>query len=297
MWSDRVLAQFIAVAEELHFGRAAERLHMQQSPLSQAILRLEHQLGVQLLRRDRRSVQLTEAGRIFLDDARMLLEQGEAAVRRSQAVAAGALGSLRIGFVASTAQRVLPDLLRRYAIQHPKVELHLADLTLLEQMERVRSRTLDAGLVRLPAPPQSDDIRHAPIGRFPLAVALPAHHPLAEHSVLRLADLAEIPFSAPDPRRVPWLAEQLNQACRAAGFEPTLRGRVNSVAGMLALTAAGSAAALVPEYTVPADHPTIRLIPLIGDPLPVTEIALVWRHDNHNPALAGLLTLTLERHR
>src|SRR5436309_10286813 len=146
----RHLRYFVAVAEELHFGRAAARLHIAQPPLSQQILRLEAELGVELLRRNRRSVRLTDAGRLLLEQSRPLLAQADHVEQLLRQASAGEVGRLAVGFVGSASYEALPRILREFRDRHPQVELRLDELTTAGQVAALNAGRIDVGLVRPP---------------------------------------------------------------------------------------------------------------------------------------------------
>src|SRR5580698_6408894 len=150
MIAARLLNQFIAVAEELHFGRAAARLHMAQPPLSQAIQNLEEMVGVALFARSRHFVALTPAGKVFLDEARALLAQGQQAIDAARRANEGVSGRVAVGFVGSVSYELLPRMLRQFRIRFPTIHIDLRELTSVEQIENLRTGKIDIGILRLP---------------------------------------------------------------------------------------------------------------------------------------------------
>ncbi|MFD9960681.1 LysR substrate-binding domain-containing protein [Amycolatopsis sp. NPDC058986] len=241
----RLLEQFVVLAEEEHFGRAAERLSMSQPPLSQAIQRLERALGVRLLERSTRAVRLTAAGAAFARDARHLLEAQQAAVGRARRIAHGTEGELHLGFISGITYTFLPRVLRLTRHRFPALRLHLHQNTSVELASMVRSGRLDLAFVRGPlADPDGLDLHEVAAER--LAVALPADHPLAERTALRLADLAGESFALPSLTALAGLAEQVTAACRAAGFAPRDGARADSLPGLISHVAAATCVCLVP---------------------------------------------------
>ena len=174
----RHLRYFIAVAEELNFTRAAERLHMAQPPLSQQIQHLEAQLGFQLFRRTKRRVQLTEAGRVFFEESQKILQQVDRAIQLGKQTSRGELGQLTVGFVSSSAHNVVPAILQAFRTRCPAVKLELHELTTNEQLQRLRFGQIDIGFVRPPI--EEDGINSEIVFREPLIVALPETHPAAD---------------------------------------------------------------------------------------------------------------------
>jgi DNA-binding transcriptional LysR family regulator len=193
----RHLRYFVAVAEELHFNRAAERLHMAQPPLSQQIKQLETELGVELFhRRTKRQVQLTEAGQVLLQAAYSILAQLDQAVCETQRAGRGETGSLTIGFTSSVVYDVLPAILHQFRQHFPQVDLVLQELTTTQQEEALQNQRIEVGFCH---PPIKDtSLVSETIRLEPLVVVLPATHPLATEPTLSLCSLADEPFiSAP----------------------------------------------------------------------------------------------------
>ncbi|MBV9229224.1 MAG: LysR family transcriptional regulator, partial [Chloroflexi bacterium] len=188
----RHLHYFIAVAEELHFGKAAERLQMAQPPLSQQIRQLEDELGVQLFYRTKRHVQLTEAGHVFLQEARQTLIQAEQAIVAARRAGRGELGRLAIGFVGSATSDILPTLIRGFQERYPEVELLLRELTTAQQVRALQDGRIHVGILR---PPVHDDtLRIETLFKEPLIVALPERHPLSSQVQLPIEALAREHF-------------------------------------------------------------------------------------------------------
>ncbi|MEV5872993.1 LysR family transcriptional regulator [Streptomyces sp. NPDC052101] len=208
----RQLSYFVAVAEELHFGRAAERLHIVQSAVSQQIQRLERELGAELFDRSPRRVRLTGAGERLLPEARAVL----AAAERARAVVAAPAG-LRLGTSTGLGEH-LDRVLARFAARAPEVPVELFSLPAGERLARIAAGRLDAAFVRSAEPPAGVTV--LPLWSDPLVAALPATHPLAGRDEIDLADLAALPLALA-PRRVnPALVDLVVGACHAAGFEP-----------------------------------------------------------------------------
>lgn len=217
--TQRILQQFVVLAEEQHFGRAAERLTMSQPPLSQAIQRLERGLQVTLFERNPRGARLTPAGRAFAEDARRLLEAQAAAVDRARRIASGHEGELRLGFISSLGYDLLPRLLRRSHAELPGLRLQLSQHSSVELLDMVQAGTLDLALVRLPVT-GTERLTVQQIGTERLVVALPEGHALAAGPALDLRELAGQEFALPKPDALPGLAQQVALACAQAGFTP-----------------------------------------------------------------------------
>ncbi|MFE7314385.1 LysR family transcriptional regulator [Streptomyces sp. NPDC057555] len=289
--TQRILQQFVVLAEEQHFGRAAERLAMRQPPLSQAIQRLERGLKVTLLDRSSRGARLTAAGRAFAEDARRLLDAQEAAVDRARRIAGGHEGDLRLGFVSSLGYDFLPRVLRRAHAELPGLRLHLGQHPSTELVEMLNSGTLDLALVRLPVT-DTDRLTVQRIGTERLVAALPERHALAARPSLHLRELAGEAFALPKPSALPGLAEQVALGCAQAGFTPRPLGQADDLPGLLSYVAAGLCLALVPEQVRSLGIPGVVYRPLHGDSAYLeTAVAAVHRPDGPDAAVQQLLRL------
>ncbi|CAL2071946.1 protein of unknown function [Streptomyces murinus] len=222
----RLLEQFLVVAEEEHFGRAAERLHMSQPPLSQSIQRLERGLGARLFERGPGGVSLTPAGEVFAVDARRLLDAQSAVIERVRRVASGLEGDVRVGYVTVLSHHYLPALLRAAAEELPGLRVHLHQDTPADIAEMVRSGALDLGFLRDPSNLSAEIVSEA-FAVERIAAALPHDHRLAGADVIDLAELRDEDFVLPAPGALPALAQQVQLACHEAGFIPARprRGR------------------------------------------------------------------------
>lgn len=269
----RHLRYFVAVAEEMHFGRAAERLHMAQSPLSQQIRQLEQRLGVILLERDHHVVGLTDAGRTLLGEARSILERVDAAVERTRRSGLGQVGFLGVGYVAEMTVGLLPRSLRAHLDTHPDVAVDLSPGPTGDLLSQLRNRRLDLAFVRSPGP--ADGLEYEALHAEPLCLAIPAGHHLAGRAV-RLTDLSDADLVVPSFRSAPGLRIDVDAACRRVGATPRRLKEASSPVAAVMTVAAGVGVALVPRSTV--DHlalPGISCCPL-GD-RPTTTDGVCWR--------------------
>ncbi|MEU5852718.1 LysR substrate-binding domain-containing protein [Saccharopolyspora shandongensis] len=289
--TQRVLEQFVTLAEERHFGRAAERLSMSQPPLSQAIQRLERRLGVSLIQRSTRSVELTPAGEAFAHDARHLLQAQDAAIERTRRIADGTEGELHLGFIGGLAYTFLPRVLRAAHDQLPRVRLHLHQHYSAGLAAMVRSGELDVAFVRGPLADPEGLTLHT-ITTEQVAVALPETHPLAQRPSLCLADLATENFALPSQATLTDLAEQVMAACRAAGFAPRDAARADSLPGLLSHVAAGNCVCLVPEQVCDGALPGVTFRTFEGTPqTPILSVLAAIRAGREDPAVNRLLEL------
>ena len=211
----RLLRYFIAVAEELSFNRAAQRLHMTQPPLSNQIKQLEEELGVLLFVRTNRGVRMTEAGEALLEEARRILVQLEQTTRVVQRVGHGEVGRLTLGFVPSASNEVLPPILRTFRNRYPDVELFLREMRPDRVVQRLHDQQIDAGFLYLPLDDASLNIEC--VSREPLVLALPESHPLAARPRVELQALAEEPFILPARYSMPGQGTDILLARRAGG--------------------------------------------------------------------------------
>jgi DNA-binding transcriptional LysR family regulator len=272
----RQLRYFVAVAEEGSQTRAAARLHIAQQSLSQQIRTLEAQLGVTLFVRSSRGAELTRAGEVLLRESRPVLAQAERAI---EAVRQAGRGPLRVGFLSSVANYVMPPVVRAFRARHPDVTLHVEDVAIATLVERLRAGELDAGLSR---PPHVDDLETEVVLREPVAAVLPEGHPLAGRSEITLSDLAGDPWVlTPRASWPPWHRKYDEDFARA-GFRPHIAQRGTSPQNLLALVAAGVGVTRLPLSARSLRDSGVAFVPLAGDE---AEVVLVWRPGASNPAL------------
>jgi DNA-binding transcriptional LysR family regulator len=280
----RHLRYFLAVAEERHFGRAAARLHMAQPPLSQAVRRLEAELGVTLLHRTTRRVELTEAGRSFADRARAILADVDEAAHEARRVAAGTVGHLAIGCVGSATYSLLPALSRHLAAELPGVDFAFrGEMLVPDQVEALRSGAIDVALLR---PPVADlSLTVVPLRRDRLVVAVPADSPLAARRQVRITDLrrADLIVHSTDRRSV--MYDVVLGLFRDAGLEPHVRHEVGETSTLVTLVAGGLGVAVVPEPVTALALDGVAYRPLVR-PAATVDLAVAHRADRTEPHLA-----------
>ena len=284
----RHLRYFVAVAEELHFSRAAARLHIAQPPLSQQIRRLEGDLGVALFSRTRRRVELTPAGRALLEEARRVLAQADRAARIARRAGTGAIGQLALAFVPSADLDLLPRVLRLWRGRFPDVELDLQVLLPVAQMEALAAGRIQVGLLRLPVAADRAVVVE-PIQNEPLVAVLPRRHRLARRSRVRLADLAGETIMM-FPRHVaPGYYDVMISAFRDAGFTPSVF-HPGTMQTNLALVSAGLGASLLPSSIRNLRRAGVVYRPLMP-PVPRVELAVAYRRDERSAVLPAFLEL------
>ncbi|NKZ02312.1 LysR substrate-binding domain-containing protein [Actinomadura latina] len=285
----RHLRYFVAVAEELHFGRAAERLTMAQPPLSQAIRRLESELGVELLHRSTRRVDLTDAGRGYLARARKILGEVDEAAHEARRVAAGAVGHLAIGCVGSATYSLLPAISRGLSLELPGVDFSFrGEMLAPDQATALRTGEIDLALLR---PPAADPfLTVLPLRRDRLVVAVPADHPLAALPQVEVADLpgADLIVHSADRRSV--MYDVVLGLFRDAGVEPRIRHEVGETSTLITLVAGGLGVAVVPEPVTALALEGVAYRPLAG-PAADVELAIAHRTDRTEPHLARAVSV------
>ncbi|MEG4352683.1 LysR family transcriptional regulator [Microcoleus sp. LAD1_D5] len=272
----RHLRYFIAVAEELNFTRAAEKLHIAQPPLSQQIQHLEAELGFQLFRRTKRTVHLTAAGQVFFEEAEKILQQVDRAIQLGRQTSRGELGQLTIGFVSSAAHNVVPAILQAFRTRCPAVTLELHELTTNEQLQRLRFGQIDIGFVRPPV--EEEGINSEIVFREPLIVALPETHPAADRTHLELRELSTEPFILFPRSQAPGLYDAIVSLCQQAGFSPRAAQEAIQMQTIVSLVAAEMGVAIVP-----ASMQNFQRSGVVYKSLPestcIVAIALIWRSD------------------
>jgi DNA-binding transcriptional LysR family regulator len=286
----RHLRYFVAIGEEEHFGRAAQRLRVAQPALSRQIQDLEREMGFQLFDRLSRGVKLSVAGRLFLEDARRILEQVNDATERAQRVARGQSGTLRIGFTENASWRgVVPDSFQIFRERCPDAELQLNALPSLQQLEAVRSGRLDAGFMF--NPPQPDrTLDQLPVAVHRLALAAPAAHPLSKIKNLRLRDMTEAQFIWFPRRESAAFYDRLMYECVRGGLKsPRIVQEASNEATILTLVAQGMGVGFVVE-TARWRCPDGVAILTVADLTLSLPLALIWRRDNLSPLLARFVT-------
>ena len=279
----RHLRYFVAVAEELHFGRAAERLHIAQPPLSQQIKQLEAELGVQLLDRTTRKVELTPAGARYLERARTILGQVDAAGDEAGRIAEGEVGRVAIGFTGSATYQMLPTLARALHQDLPGIELELrGEMLTPMQVAALLDGSLDLGLLRPPV--RDPDLEVRVLRREPLVAVLPESHPLAGGDHIELADLRDEPFISYPSHQRSVVYESVFDACQRAGFTPSRVQEVGETSTLVSFVAAGLGVALVPASVQHLHITGATYRPLAGTTGEV-ELAIAQRRADENPAL------------
>jgi DNA-binding transcriptional LysR family regulator len=278
------LRYFMAVAEHLHFGRAAATLHISQPPLSRAIRALEERLGVQLFARNRRRVELTPAGARLLEEARRTLGQLEHAVQELRGMAAGERGRLRIGFVSLADFGVLPGLLRAYKTARPGVHLALREMLSPDQSLALAAGELDFGLL-LPPVAEADGLEHLVVQRERFVAALPVRHRLAAaRGPLAMSELAGESFVMVPREIAPGLYDIVSGLAARAGFSLNVAQEAIQMQTVVSLVSSGLGVAVVPDSLANLGRRGV-LYRKLADRHPTLELWLAWRRGSAGTAL------------
>lgn len=298
--SPRILQQYLVLVEERHFGRAAERLHISQPSLSQAINRLERCVGFTLLNRTSRVVELTPAGAAFAQDVRRIRAAQNAAVLRGQRIAAGDEGELQLGTTGSFAYAFAPGLIRRCRQELPNVHLRLHDCTSLELVDRVRDGRVDVALVAGPLP-DSTGLSLSFVTYEQVVVVLPENHRLAGQPNIDLAELAEEDFALYSESGHSGLQPVVISACHAAGFTPRHAASADTIAGLIGHVAGGACVSFAPHRMRLFNPPGVVFAPVAPrtsdkdepDPADILKVQIlaVVREDHREPLIDKVLEL------
>lgn len=285
---------FVVLANELHYGRAAARLHMTQPPLSRQIQQLEAAVGVQLLERNQRSVRLTPAGRAFLPEAEQLLALSQSAAAVARRAATGEAGSIALGYVAGASFGFMPQVVAAARRQLPALDIRLRDMSTAQQYEALRSGRIDVGIVRVPA--DHAGLRSASVLREPFMACLPPRHPLvARRRALTLGDLHGRDLVMYAPGEGGSMYELLSGAFHAAQVQPRYVQHVRQSYCLMGLVASGVGMALVQASAARMRMPGVVVRPIALPPHVVSQLYLAWRaaDETDNPAVDGFRRLVL----
>jgi DNA-binding transcriptional LysR family regulator len=282
----RHLRYFLALAEELHFGRAARRLSMSQPPLSLNIQQLEASVGARLFIRNSKEVRLTAAGEAFVPRARALLEQAGEAARHARDVEQGLAGGLQVGFVGGMLYRGLPQMLRKFQARHPLLRVVLRELSSQDQLIELAHDQLDVGFAhttRVPA-----EMSRLLFASEPFVCCLPADHRLARKRSVSLSLLQGEPFAVVSRAVSPDYHERILSICTEAGFFPEIRYELRAWLNVVSLVSQGMGVALAPQSLARAALPDAVFLPL-GTAATPYETHCLWKTSRNNTALPAFL--------
>jgi len=279
----RHLKYFIAVAEELNIGRAALRLHISQPPLTRQIQQLEEELGVQLLIRTPRGVELTQAGEMFLEEARNIRSLVEQAIERTKRAGQGQLGRIDIGIFGTGILSAIPKLLQLFRDAHPDVRVVLHTMSKDEQIEALRQKRISVGFNRMLA--QQHDLTNELIIQERLYLAVNQSHPLSGQKAVSFNELAKYPLVMFPTGARPNFVDRVIELCRDAGFAPEISQIVGDAVTGVALVAGGFGITVVPESVITLTPPGIVYIPFADAQSATVDLSCIYRKDDHSPIL------------
>ena len=298
----RHLRYFVAVAEAANFSRAADRLHIAQPPLSKQIRDLEGELGVQLLDRRQRPLELTPAGSVFLAEARSILARVDRSITATRQAERGESGQLTVGFNSSAANSILPDVLRAVRSNFEQIELVLQELTARQQLQALRRGEIDVGFMHRSLIEErieegfeagNETLNFLTVMRESFLAVLPETHPLASRTELSLKELARDRFILPPSHLGTNLYAQIVSLCGRSGFEPNVIQEAQWMQTILSLVSAGMGVTLLPENVLSLQRQGVVYRGLL-DEMPTLEMAAVWSRDRTSAVLNTFLKVTQE---
>lgn len=284
----RHLIYFITVAEELHFGRAAERLQMTQPPLSKQIQQLEDEIGVKLFKRNKRHVELTTAGKIFLTEAKEVLDRLDQAVDTAQRAQRGEFGRLVIGFVGSATYDILPQFVREYRRRFPHVSVVFHELSTPAQINALLDRQIDIGLLHPPV--ASTLIETTPVKLGHAALSLPKHHPLAKKKKIPIEDLRNMSFIVVSRDIWPGLYDEFLSLFQHTDFSPKIIQETTEYQMVVGLVSAGIGIGVVPATAEKLFNLDVVYREIAEYPLHAV-LSMAWLKTNENPAVQQFVAL------
>ncbi|WP_111670100.1 LysR family transcriptional regulator [Algoriphagus litoralis] len=284
----RHLLYFQAVAEELNYRKAAERLFISQPGLSRQIKQLEELLGVQLFERDKKHVELTVAGAFLKGEVDFVINHLDSTQIQLKLIESGKVGELRFGFLGSASNRVLPDLLNRINTEYPLISTTLEELSNAVQVEMIQKDKLDLGFVRLASVPEDLDMR--PILRDTFSIVVPENHPIEVSDFRSVNQFKEESFILFSSGYSNYYYEQIMSICRDSGFSPKIRHKSVHALTIFRLVENGLGIAIVPTSLKEGYDLRVRFMEIPGIPQ-FTELSLIWKSANRNPALKKVLPL------
>jgi DNA-binding transcriptional LysR family regulator len=288
----RHLRYFIRVAEEENVSRAALKLHVSQPGLSRQVRDLEDELGFLLLQRSAKAVRLTEAGRVFLTEARAVLQRADEAVNAARAIATSGRSELHIGYAPSLTARFLPPALRAFQAQSPGVRVKLHDLSTEEMLTGLREGTLQmAFVVRSPA--MLRGLRFEELARDSLCLAVPPKHPLAARRTVKLAEIAQEPLVTYSRKDYPDAYENLAAMFAGMKSKPRIAEEHDSVNSLIAAVEAGNGVAIAVQSLACTAGPRLKLIPFSPAPPPLV-VGAAWSKNGLTPAAEQFLRCARE---
>jgi DNA-binding transcriptional LysR family regulator len=280
---------FIAVANELHFGKAAAKLNMTQPPLTRQIQLLEEELGVLLLERNRRSVRLTAAGRVFLAEAEFLMRRSDAAKEAAVLAEKGSRGTLVLGFIPAASYDRLPRIVSEVRRHFPDLELVLRELSTKDQLDALEFRRIDLGIVRPTKPPTNIALHR--VSREPMVLAVNSEHRFAGAKNAQVSDLEGEPFVMYSPIEGRYFHDMLLAMFQTAGVAPQFVQHVSQDHTVLSLVRAGLGISIVPRSATQLAFPAVEFLEIDLPPTVAAELYAAYRADNQEPVMRRVLEL------
>jgi DNA-binding transcriptional LysR family regulator len=271
----RQIRSFLSIAETLHFGRAAELIHLSQPALSLQIRALEEEVGVRLFERNRRKTTLTAAGSAFRDDAAAALSQLEQGIRRARLAANGKLGLLRIGFVSTAGSEIVPDIVRQFRESNPEVEFSLRNILTAQQVQMLEIGSLDIGFLRLPIAGHSA-LDVVTVHREPFVLVVPSSHKLAKRKRVRLREVAGQDFVMYERTYAPGFHDLIFGILRDARIVPNVSQTAGEIPTLISLVDAHMGVAILPASAVKHSVASVVACEIL-DPIPMSEIGMAVR--------------------
>ena len=287
----RQIRSFLSIAQTLHFGQTADLIHLSQPALSLQIRALEEEVGVRLLERDRRKTTLTAAGAAFRDDATAALLRIEQAVRSARMAADGKLGLLRIGFISTAGNEMVPDIVRGFRESNPKVEFSLRNILTIDQIQMLDSGSLDIGFLRLPIG-EHPELEVVAIHREPFVVVVPRSHKLAKRRKVRLRELSGQEFVMYERAYAPAFYDLLFGMLRDAGVVPNILQTAGQMPTLISLVDAGMGISVLPASAV--RHSVASVVACeIADSIPKSEIGIAINRGNRTAIIENFRSYAL----
>ena len=289
----RQIRSFLSIAETLHFGRTAEMIHLSQPALSLQIRALEDEIGVKLFERNRRKTVLTAAGAAFREDATGALLRLDQAVHKAKLAANGKLGNLRIGFISTAGNEIVPTIVRQFRERNAEVEFSLRNILTMDQIQMLEAGSLDIGFLRLPIGTQSG-LDVVTIHREPFVLVVPSSHKLARRKRVRLREVSGQDFVMYERAYAPGFHDLIFGMLRDAGIIPSVRQTAGEMPTLISLVDSGTGVAILPASTVKRSVASVAACK-IADKIPMSEIGIAVRKGNRAPVVDNFRSLALEK--
>src|ERR1700733_1117426 len=291
----RQIRSFLSIAETLHFGRTARLIHLSQPALSLQIRALEEEIGVRLFERNRRKTALTAAGVAFRDDATAAVSQLDQAIRRARLTANGKLGLLRVGFISTAGNEIVPNIVRQFRDSNPEVEFSLRNILTTDQIQMLGDGSLDIGFLRLPIG-EHPELEVVGIHREPFVVVLPRSHVLAKRKKVRLRELLGQDFVMYERAYAPGFHDLLFGMLGDAGVVPNIAQTAGQMPTLISLVDAGMGISILPASTVRHSVASVTACE-IADPVPMSEIGIAINRRNRTAIINNLMSYSMGKPR